>query len=415
MHQQKMPRAVLLVDADNFNDERWLESAQAQLQQACGRAPLIKAYGAAHLLNARNAVWSRLGAETTPNLVLEKNTTDATLIADAVELCLREGFRVFAIASGDADFAPLAIRLRRWGCEVWCFANAAVLFRDAVSYYDKVVTFKAQPVVASPVVRAEVTPKLSAQPPKATELPVSARPFAVMPVAQHPAPGLAPAVVITAKAPQPVQAVAEKATPAKQPVDAAAKAFRREVFQAIPQLAQCKPLLLKDVVHGLRGKGVIGKNEKLQLWIEKFGAGLVLTPAYQPHTVTYRPEAPSVAKLAPVPALPPPPSLAAGGPCVVGKRIPRGVMPPMPVPYVSLRTALWEVAYRKVCVADVLLTVPELLMYGGWIRLADVAGRLRAQGLLAVGHSALKILKCHPYAFAVDERLQFVRYVGVRA
>ena len=132
-------QAAFLVDADNFSDALALESAWAQVQARAGRVSVCRAYGAPTRLQSLAAVWRSLGARTFPNLALDKNTTDAALIADAVALHFQQGVRLFAIASGDVDFAPLAVRLREWGCEVWCFSMGSILFAGAEAYYDRVV------------------------------------------------------------------------------------------------------------------------------------------------------------------------------------------------------------------------------------------------------------------------------------
>ena len=117
----RLQQTALLIDADNFSDVRAIEAALAQFKTRAGRVSICRAYGNSTKLLTLAGLWRTLGARTFPNLALEKNTTDAALIADAVALHFQQGVRFFAIASGDADFAPLAVRLREWGCEVWCF------------------------------------------------------------------------------------------------------------------------------------------------------------------------------------------------------------------------------------------------------------------------------------------------------
>ena len=78
----------------------------------------------------------------------------------------------------------------------------------------------------------------------------------------------------------------------------------------------------------------------------------------------------------------------------------------------GLRSALGQVALRRVSVADVLLAAPEMLK-GQWCSLAAVAGRLREKGLLLPQQSALRILERHPLSFSLQvERMpQTVRYL----
>lgn len=153
-----LQQAALLIDADNFSDPKAIEAAWAELNAYAGRVSVCRAYGAAPRLEWLRSVWRYLGTRTFPNLPLEKNTTDAALIADAVALHFQQGVRIFAIASGDADFAPLAVRLREWGCEVWCFSMEGIVFRDAEAYYDRVKCFPAPVFAPAPVTPAPPRP-----------------------------------------------------------------------------------------------------------------------------------------------------------------------------------------------------------------------------------------------------------------
>ena len=155
-------QAALLIDADNFADAKALEAAWEQLKFHAGRVSICRAYGAAMRLQALAEPLRNIGARPVANLPLDKNTTDAALMADAVALHFQQGVRLFAIASGDADFAPLAVRLREWGCEVWCFSINGILFKGAEAYYDRVVRFT--PAVTTP---APVTAPVPAAIPKA--------------------------------------------------------------------------------------------------------------------------------------------------------------------------------------------------------------------------------------------------------
>lgn len=149
-------QAALLIDADNFADPQAIDAAWEEFNVYAGRVSVCRAYGAGPRLEWLQSVWRYLGTRTFPNLPLLKNTTDAALIADAVALHFQQGIRLFAIASGDADFAPLAVRLREWGCEVWCFSMEGIVFRDAEAYYDRVKCFPAP--VSAPAPVAEPAP-----------------------------------------------------------------------------------------------------------------------------------------------------------------------------------------------------------------------------------------------------------------
>ena len=233
-------QAAFLVDADNFSDALALESAWAQVQARAGRVSVCRAYGAPTRLQSLAAVWRSLGARTFPNLALDKNTTDAALIADAVALHFQQGVRLFAIASGDADFAPLAVRLREWGCEVWCFSMGSILFAGAEAYYDRVVGFA--PTPTSTLVSAPVVP-----------VPVSS------------------AAAATAL-------VSADALPDKV----------LSILKAVPELRH-GPQMLSRVMPVLRQQGILAKTTKTTAFFAKHLAHFQLIPAHQPTQLAYVP------------------------------------------------------------------------------------------------------------------------------
>lgn len=157
---QSGQRGALLIDADNFHDPDQLRAIYSQFVQHVGKNPICHVHGAAKMIHGDGlkAVWQTLGAKLLPCLPLNKNTTDATLVVDALLLHFQYGVRRFGIASGDADFAPLSLALRELGCEVTCYARMSIAFEAMVSYYDRVVRFDTPPlppppssVAASPV------------------------------------------------------------------------------------------------------------------------------------------------------------------------------------------------------------------------------------------------------------------------
>ena len=389
-------RPVLLIDADNFKEELWLERAKSELQKVCGQTPVIKAYGAMSSLQSRHGIWNRLGAELVPNLALDKNTTDASLITDAVELCLQAGFRFFAIASGDADFAPLVVRLRRWGCTVWCFGDAQTVFHEADKYYDKVV-------------RCELSVRTSSvTAPLAVAAATDAHNTVTSPVpkAKHSedvCPATAAASVSARKSIVKIPAMAAQQMPALH----GGNTFRSQVLTAVPQLATGKALDLSRTIHALRQKGVISNSEKLTTWVKKFGDGLVLLPQKAPnqlrlHTTNKAPAAVAACSFTPVVHE------------VVCPGTISSVFPALQPAQHALRCVLWELIYQKLTVADVLITVPELLDKGQCFSTASVARRLRQKGYLAPAHSLRKACERHAQSFELnfETPLPYVRYLG---
>ncbi len=145
-------QAALLIDVDNFHDPDQLRAIHSQFGQIAGKGFACHVHGDPKLLfkEELKTVWQELAARLLPFLPLNKNTTDAGLIVDALMLHFKQGTRRFGIASGDADFAPLALQLRELGCEVTCFAKKSIAFDAMVSYYDRVVRFDVLPQPASP-------------------------------------------------------------------------------------------------------------------------------------------------------------------------------------------------------------------------------------------------------------------------
>lgn len=403
-------QAALLIDADNFADAKALEAAWEQLKFHAGRVSICRAYGAAMRLQALAEPLRNIGARPVANLPLDKNTTDAALMADAVALHFQQGVRLFAIASGDADFAPLAVRLREWGCEVWCFSINGILFKGAEAYYDRVVRFT--PAVTTP---APVTAPVPAAIPKA----------------------IAAAVV---SAVQPISTVSAT------PVDAAAIRVASEdgamtdevarILEMLPDLHK-GPQLFSQAVSVLRQKMILSKTTKATAFIARHPAHFVLTKPNKSVLLHYLAPAPApvitapvyvaatkacVAATTPIPIPIPIPVLApAPAPAPVpittsvlswSVTMPRRPAPPLLAELHGLRSVLSQMALRRISAADVLLAAPEMLK-GQWCSLSAVAGRLREKGLLLSQQSALRVLERHPASFALQaERTpQAVRYL----
>ena len=290
-------QAALLIDADNFSDPQAIEAAWAELKAHAGRVSVCRAYGAGPRLEFLGSVWRYLGTRTFPNLPLVKNTTDAALIADAVALHFQQGIRLFAIASGDADFAPLAVRLREWGCEVWCFSMEGIVFRDAEAYYDRVKCFPAPvfaPAPAAPVSAKSVVPVVPVRP-------------AVAPVAEPmPVPVPVPVPVVPAIPVRPLEPVASASTTSgvmtapciekfpAVPNPASGMLSRlplpdevQRILKAIPGLRE-GPQHLSQVVCVLRQQGILGKTMKSTTFLAKHPTYFELSPAHQPTRILLR-------------------------------------------------------------------------------------------------------------------------------
>jgi hypothetical protein len=256
-------QAALLIDADNFADPQAIDAAWAELNAYAGRVSVCRAYGAGPRLEWLQSVWRYLGTRTFPNLPLQKNTTDAALIADAVALHFQQGIRLFAIASGDADFAPLAVRLREWGCEVWCFSMEGIVFRDAEAYYDRVKCFPA-PVFA----------------------PVPAAPAPLRPVMPSARGGNADAGAATAE--PPAYRVAAAPLSASPMFDAGLPDEVERILNAVPGLRE-RPQQLCHVVPVLQRHGFFDKRiTRSTAFLARHAAYFELSPAHKPTLLAFR-------------------------------------------------------------------------------------------------------------------------------
>ena len=140
--------AAVLVDADNVSGPG-VEAAIEHLAQQGLRLTIRRAYGGLEKLAGMRECLLRHAVRGFANQ--GKGTTDALLVVDAMDL-LHAGelpARV-AIVSSDADFAPLAVRLREAGLRVSCFAHAAKSADgDLARCYDELVYVDAAPPPAS--------------------------------------------------------------------------------------------------------------------------------------------------------------------------------------------------------------------------------------------------------------------------
>ena len=406
-------QAALLIDADNFADAVAIDAAWAQLKARAGRVGVCRAYGSAARLQSMATIWRNLGARTFPNLFIDKNTTDAALIADAVALHFQHGTRLFAIASGDADFAPLAVRLREWGCEVWCFSIEGILFAGARAYYDRVVTFvpapapppslpvgiaapKPAPVPAAPVKQPTSTASTAAPVKPAGTKPPSAAPSTKSTVTQltlftapaKPVPQSIPATKVAPPPPsRPMPAHQAPSMPAQATKTAQAENKAKEVLAIFPALASGAPQHLSQVVAALRKAGLLGQNTKTTKWFSDFCPEFQLSPSPGPNQIRYlqstKTNPTALPKSSPVSTV---------------------AMTPQSPPSFSL---------GKVTVADVLLAVPELAV-GLLMDLNSVSKKLCEKGVVASPAQVRSIFAQYPSSFLLrpPDAPNAVQYTG---
>ncbi|WP_460890733.1 NYN domain-containing protein, partial [Ramlibacter alkalitolerans] len=136
--------AAILIDADNLSPTA-VEQAFTHMAHQGWRVTLRRAYGGHEKLVGMKDCLLRHGVRSLVNN--GKGTTDALLVVDAMDL-LHEGRLppVVAIASSDADFAPLAVRLREAGHWVICFAQSGKSADlDLARCYDQLIAVEGSP------------------------------------------------------------------------------------------------------------------------------------------------------------------------------------------------------------------------------------------------------------------------------
>jgi hypothetical protein len=131
--------AALIIDADNISDADAMERALAYMREQGWRLTVRRAYGGHEKLAGLKDFLLRHGIRALVNQ--GKGTTDALLCVDVMDLFhTAELPDIVAIASSDADFAPLAVRLREAGIHVLCFAQAGkAAAEELAKVYEQVV------------------------------------------------------------------------------------------------------------------------------------------------------------------------------------------------------------------------------------------------------------------------------------
>jgi len=186
MTNQSKFSAALFVDADNMSLLA-VEEAFAHLKRIGAAISVRRAYGGLEKLSGLKDVLRRHA--TLPIVNQGKGTTDVALVVDVMDLLYRGALpETVAIASSDADFAPLAVRLRESNMRVICFAqrekaaDALPLAYDEVIYVDFPSQTQAQSASiasqssetllskpASPKTPQQVLAPLPVTPPKSVE------------------------------------------------------------------------------------------------------------------------------------------------------------------------------------------------------------------------------------------------------
>ena len=164
---------------------------------------------------------------------------------------------VVAIASSDADFLPLAIRLREAGAWVICFAQREKAAQDELQRgYDELILVDdsgvaeaPRPVVAESRVRTPTTSRSRRAPAKA-------------------------AAPVVAAPPEPAEDL---------------KRTIEQLLRTIPGLREGKTVELNEVVTRLKDASVLGKRASGPRFLQEHAPYLTLSPARQPNKVRWTP------------------------------------------------------------------------------------------------------------------------------
>lgn len=278
---------VLLIDADNLSAPEMVAQALRHLTQLAGPVAIRRAYGSAENLKGLAGVLREFAFHLCVNLPLAKNTTDMALAVDAMDLCAQYRPGVLAIGTGDADFAPLVLRLRERGVRTVCFAQANKMSPEVHGFYDEVVLLggrrspaaSAAPLPAATAADPAPARKTAARktPARKTAAKTAAAPSAspsapsASPAAPEPAPAApAPAVRVSAKA----AAAAQKEAELGQRVQA--------LLREMPGIVEGQAVEFGEVARRLRDAKLLGRSAVMSKFLKKHVPGVELTPAAQP-------------------------------------------------------------------------------------------------------------------------------------
>ena len=297
---------VLLIDADNFSSPELVDQALRMLVERAGPVAIRRAYGSPENLKGLANVMRELAIRPCANLPLTKNTTDMALAVDAMDLCQQFAPAVVAIGTGDADFAPLVLRLRERGVRTICFSQTNKMSPEVHGFYDEVVLIGARAAARG----ATAAPRRRAAAPvepvmdlfEADDDVDSYDESGVLTRARsEPAPAKAapkrPAVKKTAArkaaapsrraqaAPAPAPAPASKPVPAapEQQADAGVRNRVRALLEQVPGLVDGRAVEFGDVVKHLRDEKLLGRSASASRFLKKHAPYVELTPEKNPN------------------------------------------------------------------------------------------------------------------------------------
>ena len=250
---------AFLLDADNLSSASDVDQVFAHFRGIGIAVSVRRAYGGHEKLAGIKDVLRQHAVRSFVNQ--GKGTTDASLIVDAMDLLHHDDLPgTVAIGSSDADFAPLAVRLREAGIRVICFALRDKADAEALALaYDDVVYLDG----GGRHERAERTER--------TEPPVK----------------------IVRKAPTARKAAARPAAPKAAPARKSSGAApagddeARAILDAVPALLAGQPVPLNDVTKQLRDAKVLGRSARSTTLLGRHTGEFRLTPEGNPAYVQW--------------------------------------------------------------------------------------------------------------------------------
>lgn len=257
---------VFLIDADNLNGPGWIEEACQKLEATEGNLAVRRAYGSAENLKGLAEILGAWAIRPFVNLSLSKNTTDLALAVDAMELaCQMPRPTVVAIGSGDADFAPLVVRLRERGIRTICISGRNKMAPEVVRAYDDVILLGAEYQARQPVSSEVDSPLAPAR--KAAARKIASTKSATK---------AAPAKKVAAKKTANEKAGATQGTTTLQ-----------QILHAAPALKTGQMQGLGDIAKLLHDAKLLGKNATSTKLFKKYADQFELSPLKQPNKVRY--------------------------------------------------------------------------------------------------------------------------------
>lgn len=155
LNSPDQPRLAVLIDAENM-PARGLDLLMEQVHR-WGHPMLIRAY--ADWTSSSVSAW-KVACRTRPiqtvqqhSYVKGKSTSDMAMIIDAMDLLYsKPHLDGFCLMSGDSDFAPLAVRLRQQGKQVFAIASQdnTPSLRGVCQHFTTLTALEATPVEHPP-------------------------------------------------------------------------------------------------------------------------------------------------------------------------------------------------------------------------------------------------------------------------